>query len=277
MLTACVDIGGTNTQAALIDVQGAIVTAVKKPTNASSADSAAGGAIELLKELIESPEAKNAGVKGIGAAVAGTVDFKNGVVVFSPNLPLRRTPLKTMLGEALKLPVIVDNDANLAALGENRFGAGTGAVNMVMLTIGTGIGGGIIIGGELYRGSDGGAGEFGHMVIDTNGPVCGCGNRGCLEAIAGGRAITAATGSQTEIERAAGEAIGIAISNIMNALNPEIVVLGGGVIEDRGELVGIAAAMARACALSPNRDNVKIVEAALGNRAGLIGAAALFS
>lgn len=277
MLTACCDIGGTNTQAALFDSQGRLISSIKKPTDGMSTDTAFRGAVDLLTEIMGAPEAVNAGIKGIGAAVAGTVDFANGMVVFAPNLPFQSTPLKEMLADALKLPVLVDNDANLAALGENRYGAGRGAANMVMLTVGTGIGGGIIINGELYRGELGGAGEFGHMVIERDGPVCSCGNRGCLEAIAGGRAITAAPGLRDDIERAAGEAIGVGLANIMNILNPEMIVLGGGVIEDRHEIVGIAADKARSCALSPNRDNVRIVSASLGNRAGLFGASILLS
>lgn len=277
MLIVCCDIGGTNTQAALADENGGLIASVKKPTDKTSADHVVQGAADLIFGLMEAPEAKNAGIKGVGVAVAGTVRYPEGTVVFAPNLPFWNTPLRSMLSDVLKMPVMVDNDANLAALGENRFGAGRGVANMVMLTVGTGIGGGIIIDGQLYRGRDGSAGEFGHMVIDRNGPLCGCGNHGCLEAIAAGPAIEAANGSQDEAERAAGTAIGIGLANIINTLNPELIVLGGGVIEDRKEIVGIAEAAALSCALSPSRDNVKIVPAALGNQAGLAGAGVLIS
>jgi glucokinase len=277
MLTACCDIGGTNTQAALADAQGNLITSAKIPTDSTSVETVVRGAAGLLTELLETPDAENAGVRAVGVAAAGTVRFADGTVVYSPNLPFRNTPLKEMLAEILRLPVMVDNDANLAALGENRFGAGRGTKDMVMLTIGTGIGGGILIGGHLYRGRDGGAGEFGHMVIDRNGPVCACGNRGCLEAIAGGRAIAAGSGPKEIIERQAGEAIGIALANIINTLNPEMIVLGGGVVEDRQDIVTIAAKAAVTKALSPNRDNVKIISAALGNQAGLAGAGVMIA
>lgn len=277
MLTACCDIGGTNTQAALVDDQGNLTAFTKKPTDTTSAETVIGGAIELLKKVIDSSDAVNTGVRGIGVAVAGLVRRVDGAVIFSPNLPFRDTPLKNILAEAFKFPVLVDNDANLAALGENRYGAGRGAANMVMLTIGTGIGGGVIINGHIYRGADGSAGELGHMSIDRNGPICGCGNRGCLEAIAGGRAIAAEEGQREDVELAAGEAIGIGLANIINIFNPEIIVLGGGVIEDRNAMVGIAAAKAKACALSPNAESVRIVAAALGNQAGLIGAGVMLS
>jgi glucokinase len=214
--------------------------------------------------------------------------------------------------ERLGLPVVVDNDANGAVLAEQRHGAAAGATEVVMLTLGTGIGGGLVLGGELYRGAVGAAAELGHMTVDFDGPPCpsGCPNRGCLETVASGRAIGRA-GEEVARDRpesalgralAAGEeitgalvtelahdgdaaagaaiervgaALGVGLVNLVNVFNPEVVVVGGGAIAAGELLLGPARQVVAARALAPGRDAVRIVPARFGPESGMLGAAML--
>jgi glucokinase len=220
-------------------------------------------------------------------------------------------PIRQVLEQRLSLPVVLDNDANLAALGEHVYGAGRGEDNMVYITVSTGIGGGLILGGRLYHGFADGAGEFGHMTLLPNGPLCGCGNRGCLESLASGTAIArdardlaacgrgeqilaAAGGDPASITAitvataaAAGDAVaqsiiaraarylGIGIANIINLLNPSLVVLGGGVM-NIGELVWQnLRPEVQARGLEAARTSTRIAAAELSGHAGVMGAIAL--
>ena len=250
--------------------------------------------------------------EAIGVGVASMVDFARGRAVASVNLPLNDVPLRDVLRERFGVPVVVDNDANVAALGEHLYGAGVGAGEMLMLTLGTGVGGGIICGGRLFRGSSGAAAELGHIVIDSDGPTCpaGCPNHGCLEAYVAGPAIGAAAlaaaqaqpgsalGRALAASRAVdgplltelgqdgdpvaiavltrvGEYLGVGLTTLVNIFNPELVVVGGGAAAAGELLLEPARRVLAARALAPARDQVRVVPAALGADAGFIGAAAL--
>jgi glucokinase len=233
------------------------------------------------------------------------------VPVTSVNLELAGVPFAAIMSERIGLPVFVDNDANLAMLAEHRYGAARGTRHAAMLTIGTGIGGGLVFDGEVYRGALGAAGELGHMVIEQDGPPCqgNCPNRGCLESLASGTALARegrrvavhtpdsalgealAQGREitglliTELahdgDRAArdvlaliGSRLGVGIANLVNMLNPEVVVIGGGVIAADEMLLAPAREEVAQRALPPSRDVVRIERAAFGAESGMIGAAA---
>jgi glucokinase len=239
------------------------------------------------------------------------MDRRRGVAISAVNLPLVDVPIRDLLRERLGLPVFVDNDANVAALAEHRFGAARGTENAVMITVGTGIGGGIVLGGRLYRGSIGAGAELGHMVVDLDGPPCqgNCPNRGCIEAIASGtalaregraaaerasdsvlakalaaggeldgKAVTDAALSGDEAAREVvaliGSRLGVAFANLANIFEPEVIVVGGGVIAAGELLLEPARRELRARALPPMRET-PIVPAKLGSEAGMIGAATM--
>ena len=251
-------------------------------------------------------------VEAVGFGIPALIDRRTGISVASNHLPLDDVPFADVMTERLGLPVSVDNDANLAALAEHRAGAAVGASEVVLLTLGTGIGGGLILGGQVYRGAFGAAAELGHMVIDMDGPRCygKCPNRGCIEALASGTALAAearhvarhepgsglgralADGQEpagplvTELahdgDRAAiqvletvGARLGVGIASLVNIFNPEVVVIGGGVIGAGELLLSPARAEVAERALPPGRDQVRIVAAHFGVEAGMIGAAVL--
>jgi glucokinase len=251
-------------------------------------------------------------VDGVGFGIPCCIDRRTGIAVIAVNLPLLDVPFGDVMAERLGLPVYVDNDANVAALAEHRAGAARGASEAIVLTIGTGIGGGLILGGQVYRGSIGSGAELGHTVIDMNGPRCqgNCPNRGCVEALASGTALAreamriaterpesglgralaagrelagplvtelAHDGDPAAIEAMGliGANLGVAITSFVNIFNPEVVVIGGGVIAAGDLLLAPARAVVAARALPPSRDVVRIVAARFGVEAGMIGAAAL--
>jgi glucokinase len=267
--------------------------------------------VELLERELQAAIATRPGVAAIGLGVPCTIDRRRGVCVNAVNLPLADLPLRDLLSDRLGLPTSMDNDANLAALGEHRYGAARGATNVVMLTIGTGIGGGLIIDGRPYRGSVGAAAEFGHVVIAEDGPPCqgNCPNRGCVESLAsgpalareglaaaernpdsalgralaeggsiGGREVVAAARAGDQIALGVldliGGRIGVALASLANALDPDVIVLGGGVMAAGELLLEPARRELRARALPPQNE-VPVRVAALGEEAGAIGAATL--
>jgi glucokinase len=238
------------------------------------------------------------------------IDRRRGESVMSVHLPLDGVRFGEAMADRVGLPLAWDNDANAAMLAEHRAGAAAGAAHAAMLTVGTGIGGGLVLGGELYRGSAGGAGELGHTVVDLDGPPCqgDCPNRGCLEVMASGTAIGREGAAAAEAEpgsalagaasegleitgmlvselalegdRAAravvelvGRRLGVGIASIVNALNPEVVVVGGGAVRAGDLLLEPAREEVAARALRPNRDVVRIEPAAFGEEAGMVGAA----
>jgi glucokinase len=252
-----------------------------------------------------------AGVEAIGLGIPCTIDRARGVAISAVNLPLIDVPIRDLMSERLGLPTFVDNDANCAALAEHRFGAAKGARNAIVLTIGTGIGGGVIINGEVYRGSTGAGAELGHIVIDAAGPPCqgNCPNRGCVEVLASGtalgnegriaaashphsalgellaadrridgRAVTdaalAGDGIAVDVVSTIGRRLGVALSSMANVFEPDVIVIGGGVAA-LGELLLEPAREELASRALPPMNATPVVLAALGPEAGMIGAATM--
>jgi glucokinase len=261
--------------------------------------------IATMVEAVAAVKSGAGGASAVGFGIPSLVDSASGMSVASVHLPLDGVPFRSLMQERLGLPVYVDNDVNLAALAELRVGAARGARFAVMLTLGTGIGGAIVIDGRVYRGADGAAGELGHVTVDVDGPPCTCGNRGCLEAVVSGPAIgragerLAAAAPPASALRAAGpltgalvtdlalsgdadaraavasvgELLGVGLVGIVNAFNPEVVVIGGGAARAGELLLEPARRVVAERALRPSRDRARIVPAALGDESGVIGAA----
>jgi glucokinase len=262
--------------------------------------------------VLEARESAGEEVAAVGFGIPCLIDQRSGTAVIAVNLPLADIAFADVMAERLGLPVFVDNDGNVAALAEHRAGAARGASEVVMLTIGTGIGGGLILRGEPYRGGIGAGAELGHLVIDMDGPRCqgNCPNHGCVEALASGTALArearriaagrpdsalartlrrgrelagpivtelAHDGDPAAIEvlELIGSRLGVAIASLVNIFNPQVVVIGGGVIGAGELLLGPARDVVAQRALRPSRDEVRIVPARFGVEAGMIGAAAL--
>jgi glucokinase len=303
-----VDMGGTKLAVGLVDDSPNVRHQKVSPTVSVSRD----GCLSDLYERLDETIARAPQVAAVGIGIASMVDFADGRLVESTNLPLRDVPLRDLLARRYKLPVVVDNDATAACIGEHLWGAGVGTSEMLMLTLGTGIGGGIICRGKPYRGASGAAAELGHMVIDVQGPRCqgSCPAAGCLEVFASGNAIGAAALAQAQAKPdsalgsalADGEAVdgklltrlaqigdpdalmvyerigsllGVGIANLVNIFNPQLVVIGGGAAAAGDLLLDPARSVVAARALRPQRDEVRIVPARFGADAGLVGAAAL--
>lgn len=306
-----VDLGGTKLEVARVDASGRIVQRVRTETNIK------GGAAAVINDIIDSALTLRAGAAtspvGVGVGVAGQVERDSGMVAFAPNLEWRNVPLRTELSQTLGLPVIVTNDVRAATWGEWLFGAGRGCNDLLCMFVGTGIGGGVVSGGKLLTGCSNTAGEIGHIVVDMNGPLCGCGNRGCLEALAGGRAIarharetiagnpdkkslllemagglveqiTTTTVARAAhagdplarqvLDQATAALIAGAVS-LINAFNPCRFILGGGVIAGVPELVDRIERGIRSQALAAANALLTVLPSELQNDAGVIGAAAL--
>jgi glucokinase len=264
---------------------------------------------DLARELLEAKQARPE-VVAAGLGIPATIDRDRGLAIHAVNLTITDVPIRDLMQERLGLPVFVDNDANVAALAEHLYGAGRGARNVVMLTIGTGVGGGLVLDGEVYRGSSGAAAELGHIVIVEDGLPCqgNCPNHGCVETYASGTAIaregTAVAerepdsalgralaegpiGGKTvtklaldgdelarEVVAQAGRHLGTALASLANIFDPDVFVIGGGVSAAGELLIGPAREELRSRALPPmNRAPVKLAE--LGPEAGMIGAAAM--
>jgi glucokinase len=305
-----VDLGGTQIRACVADMAGAIVREARQPTRAGE------GLGPVMSRITETVSEVMAGISrrdivGIGMGSPGPLDPNSGVVVEAANLPgWKNVPLRDILQKEFGLPVYVNNDANAAALAEQRFGAGQGVSDLVYLTISTGIGGGFICGGQLILGVHGFAGEPGHMTIEPNGPRCNCGNIGCLEALAagpaiarhatqlvrGGRASELAAEldegrelSAETVGKAAqqGDAValgaigraahylGIGVLNLIHLFDPAMVVLGGGVTKVGPLLFDPVRAVVRERAITRQQRETPIVAAALGDQVGLLGGVAL--
>jgi glucokinase len=304
-----VDLGGTKLLAGAVDSELRVHHRAQRTV--AGLDQVA--LMDITVDAVQEARASAAGeVAGVGFGIPCLIDQRSGIAVIAVNLPLLDVPFGDVMAERLGLPVFVDNDANVAALAEHRAGAAQGAGEAIVLTIGTGIGGGLILGGDVYRGSIGAGAELGHTVIDMNGPRCqgNCPNRGCVEALASGTALAreatrigrerpesglgrtlsagrpllgplvtelAHDGDPAAIEAVAliGGNLGVAITSFVNIFNPEVVVIGGGVIAAGDLLLAPARAVVAARALPPSRDVVEIVAARFGVEAGMVGAAAL--
>lgn len=293
-----VDLGGTNLRTALLTTDGEILERHKEATQVSE------GYQSVIERLVRSIErqrqtavGRGLNVSAVGVGAPGVIHAINGVVVKSPNFPdWNNLPLKKYLEEALGLPVCIENDANAAALGEQWRGAGRGIGSMILLTLGTGVGGGIILDGRIWEGADGMAGEIGHMTIVPEGRECGCGNRGCLEMYASARGIAlsyrerrpgakitsdqvfreAAQGDGTarEVMSEMGRYLGIGIASLINIFNPEMIVIGGGVKDAWPLFIEATHEEVRKRAFAYPAERTKLVPSALGDDAGMMGAAA---
>lgn len=283
-----IDIGGTEIAAGVVDHEGRLLATARRAT--AGLDN--GGILAACADLVEELGARHT-IEGIGLGAAGFVDATRSRVIFAPNVPWRDEALREHLQQATGLPVVVENDANAAAWGEMRFGAAQGADNAIVITVGTGIGGGIIVNGQLIRGAGSMAGEIGHMNVKENGRRCGCGQFGCWERYGSGRALVHEARGLAEYDSTrasrllelaggcAGDITGFQVSQAAAegdpaALDPEVFVLAGGVSE-AGEFLRAPAVKAADRHLTAHsfRRAPKVRLATLGNSAGMIGAADL--
>ncbi|MCG0237719.1 MAG: ROK family protein [Firmicutes bacterium] len=289
------DVGGTKILGGLVDETGRVLLSRRIPTPVAEGPAGVFAAMRrLIRELLD--QAGDREVVGIGLGMPGLIDRQRGISVHSPNTGWSNVPVLPEFTE-FGLPVDMENDVRCHALGEYWFGAGRGVRHFVLLTLGTGLGSGIVVDGELFQGGSGMPGEIGHVVVDPQGPPCGCGNRGCLEALVGGRGL-ARRAREAGIARDVQELIALAragepralglveevarhlgwgISIMANLFNPQRVILGGGLAKALGDLLfGSLRRYAEAMTMPGIRGTYDIVPAALGEEAGVVGAAALF-
>lgn len=308
-----IDVGATFTKLALVDPRG---TVSKRRMIATERHHKKGKLIDAItgeiKTILSTAKLVPGELSGIGVGVPGLVDSRIGLIHYLVNIPgWSRVPLKRLFEEKLRIPVFVDNDVNTMALGELAYGAGRGAKNMICITLGSGVGGAIIIDGELYRGSTFSAGEIGHLPINEDGPRCGCGSFGCVERYVGNRYLVGTTidlikkGERTvittlihddfsrltpkiisqaarrgdrlaiEIWQAAGKHLGIALAGVVNVLNPEKIIIGGGMAKAGKVLFDSIKHTIRERAMKLPGAKVKVVRALLGDDSGIIGASVL--
>ena len=303
-----IDIGGTKIAGALVDAQGQIVIEERVPSPAGDPEAMVDAVVGLIERLSANHE-----VIGAGVAAAGFIDADQSTIIYAPNISWRNEPFKAKLEAKLNIPVIIENDANAAGWAEYRYGAGRGFKHMIMLTIGTGVGGAVITDSHMLRGGFGIAGELGHLRVVPDGLLCGCGQNGCLESYASGTALVrtarelAASNSPEgarlrEIEAEAGQLTGLevykailegdkgalrllselgswlgqAIGSLVAVLDPEVVVIGGGV-SAAGDLLlnPIREAYLAHLPARGYRPELKITTAEFVNDAGVVGAADL--
>lgn len=297
------DVGGTNIKTVLVNGRGKVLATLKRPTLARRGrDALIERLVLTLRDTVKKSGAAMKDAAGVGIGFAGPLDPVTGIVFNPPNIPgWFNVPLRDILIQKLKKPVALDNDANLVALGEYWKGAGRGAKALVCLTLGTGVGGGIVLNGRVWHGASGIAGEIGHMTVVRNGRRCLCGNRGCLEVYAsskglmfrmqelleGGRARRPGKLTPENIERWAlsgdktarrairdtGVILGVAIANIANMLNPDVVVVGGGISKIGELLFEPIRTEVKKRAFPQAVEGLKIVKAELEDDAGALGAA----
>ena len=263
------DVGGTKIAAMRVDAEGTILARQRVPTPADDMDATLAAMVDAAKAVMSED------VRAVGIGAAGLVNSSDGVLAFAPNLAWRNAPLADFTSRALGVPALAENDATVAAWGESRFGAGRGYEDMLLVTVGTGIGGGIVSDGRIFRGAHGFSGEIGHIVVEPGGPLCGCGNHGCWEQMASGHAITRlgkealdvyqhsmitalAGGDRDKVDgplvtdaaqkgdpvaigilSEVGRRLGEGIAGLVNILDPEVVVIGGGAIA-AGDLLNVA-------------------------------------
>ena len=307
-LTIGVDIGGTKIAAGVVDEEGSILETVKVPTPSTPE-----GVVDAIVEAVRQVSTGHQ-IEAVGIGAAGYVDDKRATVLFAPNINWRHEALKDKVEQRVGLPVVVENDANAAAWGEYRFGAGQGHSDVICITLGTGLGGGIIIGNKLRRGRFGVAAEFGHVRVVPDGLLCGCGSQGCWEQYASGRALVryaqqraAATPDQATVLLALGDGTaagiegrhvsaaarqgdpvaidsfrelarwaGAGLADLASLFDPSAFIVGGGV-SDEGELVlgPIRKSFRRWLIGGEWRPHAQVLAAQLGGKAGLVGAADL--
>ena len=305
----CLDIGGTKVLGAIFDQNDQIVYRLKKKTKAGgdSSENVEQVIIRVVDEMLKESGIKKSQVHAISAGAPGVIDQDTGIVLFSPNLPWRDYDIRTPIQSRFGVPFYIGNDVNVGVLGEHAYGAGKGYDNVVGFFIGTGMGGGLILNGKLFTGTGFKAAEYGHMVLEPEGPLCGCGQRGCLEAFSAKKGMSAyilqqaSRGRQTplasqidngvfksralkkalaEKDAVAMEAVdrachylAIATGNMINTFSPDVVVYGGGIMEALGDLFlgKISAEVDKYC-MPSIRTTVQLKAAALGDDSILYGA-----
>jgi glucokinase len=309
-LTIGIDVGGTKIAGGLVAADGTLVASARRESPATDSSEIVVSIADLVAELRARTDDD---VVGVGVAAAGFVDRDRSTVLFAANLAWRDEPLRAALEDRLGMSVVIENDANAAAWGEFRFGAGEDVDDLLLITVGTGIGGGIVVDGELLRGGFGIGAEVGHLRVVPDGRLCGCGNHGCWEQYGSGSALVKNTRREAEtsllaatlLERAGGDPeridgpmvsrlaaegdpfavdqleeignwLGAGIASLAAVLDPTVVVIGGGV-GDAGDLLlrPIRASFGRLLTGRGHRPTAEIRQAALGNRAGTLGAADL--
>ncbi|MFO7891914.1 MAG: ROK family protein [bacterium] len=304
-----IDIGGTDIKVGVVDSKGSIL---EEKIISSEVEKGVDHVLSRITKLVNTLDTsieQNSDLGGIGLGIPGQIDFEKKILLNSPNLPaFKNINVPFRLNSYLNTPVIWDNDANLAALGEFTYGAGKEVSEMMMITLGTGIGSGLILRGEVYHGCKGFGGEFGHLIINPHGPQCNCGNHGCVEAFAGTRGIirtfkeiiksgtksilkesdiegltpkhisnAARKGDEAAIKtfKQVGFYLGVGLAGVVNLLNLEMIVVGGGIAKAGDLILGPARKAVKEYSLKDLGESVQIVPAKLGNQAGLIGAAHL--
>lgn len=300
-----VDLGGTKIYTALVDLEGNIIKEKTVPTEANEGEQAVVNRIINTIRYVTEGTDKDL-IKSIGIGSPGPLDVKNGIILQSANLPFKNFEIVKVVKAEFDLPTYLDNDGNVATLGEFMFGAGKGTENMVFITASTGIGAGAVLNGRLFRGSTGNALEVGHMTVSIEGPRCGCGNVGCAESFGSGTAIGKrakeavasnvktslknyenVTAKEVFIEAAKGDRVasdilnlsltylGVTVANTITSFDPEKVVIGGGVVNG-GDIVleTIKKVVSERC-METFVNNCSIEKAVLGGKAGVLGAAAL--
>ncbi len=295
-----IDIGGTKVMLALVSSDGLTLKRDRIETRAEE------GPRKVVERIVESIK-KTVGeveIAGVGLGVPGPIDFSRGVVTLAPNLGWKNVAIVDLFSEKLDLPIYLENDALVAAWGEKTLGAGKGFENFIYMTISTGIGGGLILDGKLYRGAFGAGGEIGHMIIDPAGPTCGCGNQGCLEALASGKALArmgrealeqgrwpegpspegitgstitnwAKAGDQPSIEIIDRQArfLGLGLTNLTHILDPQAFVLGGGVMTAADLLLPRIKEAMEDYLMPGYAERLQVLPAKLGDIGGALGAA----
>ena len=305
-----IDIGGTNITVALVTKKGKIVRKIKFPTKVEE------GKTKIIKRIVKALDEVTKGlqsksIEGIGIGVAGDIDQKRGIVRFSPNLFWKNVPIARLINKKFKVKVVVDNDANAAAWGTYILETKRKAKNLICITLGTGVGGGLILNGRIYHGASGSAGEIGHITVNTQGQKCNCGNYGCLETyvgsayivrkaikeikkgerslikkLAGGnlQSITSQTIQAAALKgdklarriwKEAGEYLGIALSGVINLLNPGVIVFGGGVAKAEELIFQPMKKEIRKRAFRVPFEKVKFTRTKFGADLGVIGASLL--
>jgi len=292
-----VDVGGTNIKLGVVGPSGQVIVRnsfATKPFASSRIKLIAALAREIEASILTAGLNKNQ-IAGVGIGFPGLIDYEKGIVRFLPNIPgWKRVPLKSILQNKIKLPVYIDNDVKIITLAESKFGAGRGVRNLICMTLGTGVGAGLILNGQLYRGEDNAAGELGHMPLNEHGPKCNCGGFGCFETYVGNRPllklaahvmgkpgitleetfVLAEKGNKKALlfwKTAAGH-IGNGLVGIVNLLNPRMIIIGGGISHNQKFLFKTITDTIRHRAMSLQGSAFKIKRAKFKDDAGIIGA-----
>ncbi len=307
-----VDLGGTKIYTALADGKGEIISRKKLPTEAKKGKKVIlNNIINSIDSVIEQSKVTNEDINKIGIGSPGPLSVKKGVIYRTANLPWENVHIVDIIQEETGIPVKLENDANAAGLGEKWFGAGKDVSDLIYITVSTGVGGGFVINKKVYQGYDGAAAEIGHMIIEPDGPQCGCGNYGCLESFSSGTAIAregrevlesdqkslikemsdnnpdnvdallvanaAKEGDKLakDIYDQAGWYLGIGIANLINLFNPEMIVMGGGIMKDKELIEETMQESLNERAIETSLEQVEICKVALGDETGVKGAIAV--